>query len=502
MEHQEMPFDAIAALPGASQVSLARAVFSMQGDAGWTLALDRLAVKRIPLNNALAVFDLFMTLDATQKETTALLEYRADALDATEAQALLRAYEDALRALVAQPDGAISDWVKQAGATHAAPQTSRPAYAPPKTPVQKQLVALWEAHFNRAPIGIHDDFFALGGNSLLAYRLFGQIARDMNANLPLATLYQHTTIERLAAVIEQQPAHRAWSSLVAIQPRGERLPFFGIHGQDGNVLFWRHLVKYLHPDQPFYGIQARGVDGYSKPLSRIEEMAALYLSEVQQVQPAGPYYMGGFSMGGEIAFEMAQRIVAQGGRVDLLVLFDTGNPDRPIRKPATASPDDAESHVSIANATPVNRFDILRRKLMNHMRRLSGMTPREQARYLFNDLQYRTHRARLRSATELYRRLGRRLPPSILQPYLSSIHMEAVLNYLPQPYAGRVTLFRAKQTLVYSPLNSPMGWEPLALGGLELHLFDATHRIVDEEFAEAVGKCLQSCLDKAQMAEI
>lgn len=497
LDHQELPFDAIAELPAAAHVSLARVVMSMQGDAGWTLELAGLHVSRIALFNQRAVFDVFLNVVERDNCVTALMEYRAGVLDAAHAQAMLNAFHAALHAMVEQPGQALKEWMAQAGAPARDMQRTRPVYAPPQTPAQKQLVALWEAHFDRAPIGIHDDFFALGGNSLLAYRLFGRIARDMNANLPLATLYQHTTIARLAAVIEQQPAHRAWTSLVAIQPRGSRPPFFGIHGQDGNVLFWRHIVENLDPEQPFYGIQAQGVDGYSKPLSRIEDMAALYLREMQQVQPAGPYYLGGFSMGGEIAFEMAQRIVAQGGQVNLLVMFDTGNPDRPVR--AAAQPQVEQAAFTHApEIQQPDKFSVLKRKLENHARRLSSMTLDDQARYITHDLRYRAGRARLKATSAAYRRLNRRLPDAILLPSLANAHMAAVLNYAPQPYAGCITLFRASATLAYSPLNSPMGWEPLALGGVDLHLFEATHRIVDPEYAVQVGRRLQMCLDAAQ----
>jgi thioesterase domain-containing protein len=498
LDHQELPFDAIADLPAAAHVSLARAVISMQGDAGWTIELDGLEVTRIELFNQRAVFDVFMNVAERDHHVTAWMEYRAGVLDGAQARHMLTAFASALHALVEQPDQGLADWKAHTGAPARDMQRAQPAYAPPHTPVQKQLAALWEAHFDRAPIGIHDDFFALGGSSLLAYRLFGRIARDMNANLPLATLYQHTTIARLAAVIEQQPAHRAWRSLVAIQPRGSRPPFFGIHGQDGNVLFWRHIVENLDPDQPFYGIQAQGVDGYSKPLSRIEDMAALYLREVQQMQPASPYYLGGFSMGGEIAFEMAQRIVAQGGQVNLLVMFDTGNPERPVRA-AAVPPQAAGITISCApELQPLDRFSVLKRKLVNHMRRLSEMELDDQARYITQDLRYRAGRARLKAAGAAYRRLNRRLPDAILLPSLAHAHMTAVLNYAPQPYAGCITLFRASATLAYSPLNSPMGWEPLALGGVDLHLFEATHRIVDEAYAVQVGRRLQMCLDAAQ----
>jgi len=120
------------------------------------------------------------------------------------------------------------------------------------------------------------------------------------------------------------------SSLVKIQPGGSKPPFFGVHGAGDGILvyYYYNLIPYLGPEQPIYGLQPQGLDGLQVPHSRIEDMAAYYIKEIRTIQPEGPYFLGGASMGGKIVFEMAQQLHAQGQKVAMLVLFDTYGPGR------------------------------------------------------------------------------------------------------------------------------------------------------------------------------
>ena len=144
---------------------------------------------------------------------------------------------------------------------------------------------------------MHDNFFELGGHSLLAARLFAQIEKLTGKNLPLATLFQAPTIDGISALLRREGRGSSWSSLVAIKPTGDRSPFFCVHAAGGNVLGYRSLASRLDPDQPVYGLQARGLDGADVPLESVEEMAAQYVREVRALQPAGPYYLGGACFG-------------------------------------------------------------------------------------------------------------------------------------------------------------------------------------------------------------
>ena len=182
----------------------------------------------------------------------------------------------------------------------------------PRNRVELQLVAIWEQVLGITPIGVRDNFFALGGYSLLALRMFSAIEQTFSIRLPMAVLFQAPTIEQLADVLAGEGCTVRWRSLVAIQPEGKNPPFFAVPGVGGNVLVFARLAKLLGDAQPFYGLQARGLDGKEKPFMRVEEMAAHYIEEIRSIQPHGPYLIGGTCTGGLAAYEIAQQLMAQG----------------------------------------------------------------------------------------------------------------------------------------------------------------------------------------------
>jgi thioesterase domain-containing protein len=200
------------------------------------------------------------------------------------------------------------------------------SFVAPRDLLELQLAQVWEEVLGVAPIGVRDDFFELGGHSLLAVRLLARTERALGETFALSRLFQTPTVERLANLLRQRKRDISRSPLVPIQPRGTRPPFFCVHPGGGNVLCYADLSRSLGSEQPFYAFQAQGLDGSQPPLTRIEDMAALYVREMRSVQPAGPYRLGGWSVGGTVAYEMARQLAAQGERVALLALFDTAAP--------------------------------------------------------------------------------------------------------------------------------------------------------------------------------
>jgi pimeloyl-ACP methyl ester carboxylesterase len=170
---------------------------------------------------------------------------------------------------------------------------------------------------------VKDDFFNLGGDSLSAVRLMLEIEQHFGQKLSLATLFPSSTIEHLASILRQATGSRLSSPLVAIQPSGAKPPFFCVHPIGGNVLCYLDLARHLGEDQPFYGLQASGIDGEGEPKSRIEGMAGYYIEAIREIQPQGPYLLGGWSFGGVVAFEMAQQLHSSGEQVALLALIDS-----------------------------------------------------------------------------------------------------------------------------------------------------------------------------------
>jgi len=195
----------------------------------------------------------------------------------------------------------------------------------PRTLTEVQLVALWQQVLRLQEIGIHENFFDLGGHSLKAAQLFYLLEQVYGRTLPLATLFHAPTIAELADVLTREQWSPPWQSLVAIQQQGAATPLFIVPGVGGNVLIFAQLARCLGPDQPVYGLQARGLDGKESPFTTIPEMAAHYVSEIQRSRPRGPYVIAGACTGGLIAYEIAQQLGSRGEQVKL-ILLDTWHP--------------------------------------------------------------------------------------------------------------------------------------------------------------------------------
>ncbi|MBI4241077.1 MAG: amino acid adenylation domain-containing protein [Candidatus Rokubacteria bacterium] len=351
------------------------------------------------------------------------------------------------------------------------------AFAAPRDALELVLAKTWEKVLDVQPIGIRESFFDLGGHSLLAVRLFAEIEKALGKSIPLAALFQASTIEGLAARIREDGWAAPWSSLVPIQPAGSKPPFFCVHAHGGHVLFYRDLARHLAPDQPFYGLQARGLDGQEPAATRIEEMAENYLGEIRALQPEGPYFLGGYCSGGLVAFEMAQQLHAAGQRVALLALLDT------YGRHVALGPTRRGLASLVGRA--VQRIDF-------EIGNLLLLTPREQWGYLLQKAKRIVARNRVRIDVLV----GRRESPL---NRIQRANLTAVLAYVPRVYPGHVVLFRAgKRPLGYrhDPL---MGWDELAGGGLTVHEVPGYQAaIIDEPRVRVLAMKLRACLAEAQ----
>ncbi len=325
--------------------------------------------------------------------------------------------------------------------------------AAPRDALELQLVKIWETALGVSPVGIHDNFFDIGGDSLLAVGVFLRIEEALGVNLPLATLLQAPTIQQLAALLREDGWTAPWSSLVPIQPGGSRPPFYCVHGVGGNVLNYRALADHLGADQPFYGLQARGLDGAPQPLTCIDDMAAAYVAEVRTLQPEGPYYLGGASFGGNVAFEMACQLRERGDDVALVALFDT-YPAGAARLPQTV-----DAHVW-------DRSGLFRR-LWIHLNRLvrgpdRATYFRKKARRVVRRIIYRSWQA-LDAAVRAF---DQPLPRVLREVQQSNY--KALRDYVPRPYPGRLTLFLAAGEPYEFSIEKERGWRVLARDGLDV----------------------------------
>ncbi|MEE8525380.1 MAG: amino acid adenylation domain-containing protein [Thermoanaerobaculia bacterium] len=196
-------------------------------------------------------------------------------------------------------------------------------FDPPRDSLELRLARILEEILEVRPVGRSDDFFTLGGHSLLAVRLVARIERQLGRRLPVASLFHSSTVESLAHLLRADAKIAADSPLVAISPRGNRRPLFLVHGVRGSAFSFVPLSYGLDSEQPLYAFQSAAlIEGLEADLT-IAAMASRYLELMQTVQPTGPYRLGGWSMGGMVAFEIAQQLAKRGEKVALLALLDT-----------------------------------------------------------------------------------------------------------------------------------------------------------------------------------
>ncbi len=331
-------------------------------------------------------------------------------------------------------------------------------------------------------IGRDQNYFDLGGDSSLAVHLFVQIEKTFSVKLPIFTLFEAPTIAELAAVLRRDAAPAGWSPLVAIQPNGSRLPFFCMHGAGGNVLIYRELSKLLGDDQPFYGLQAQGLDGSAPPLTKIEDMAALYVKEIRRVQPSGPYLLGGYCLGGTIAYEVAQQLRAQGQDVALLALLDTTDWSK---IPAVNIWNDGYMALErflfhVANFFRVDsqgRSEFLAEKMQALRNRIPVWKGILQARF---------HSSSNGTPSE-----------TVVLGRIWKANDRACFAYSPKPYCGKLTNFRPMKQ--YSLFDQPGAkWDTLSQGGHEiivLPVFPAG--MLNEPFVRHLATALRKSIDAA-----
>jgi len=198
-------------------------------------------------------------------------------------------------------------------------------YVPPITFIERQLAKIWTKVLATETIGIDDDYFELGGTSLQSVELFAEIEKEFSTRLPLTTLIQAPTIKQIAQLLNQTGQLTTNSSLVLLNEGEAYPPLFLVHDGFGETLLYRNLARKLQPQRPVYGLQPLSQAGYPILHTRIKDMAAFYLEQVRNIQPDGPYLLGGMCAGGVIALEMALQLQEQGQKISALALMDSAN---------------------------------------------------------------------------------------------------------------------------------------------------------------------------------
>jgi amino acid adenylation domain-containing protein len=375
---------------------------------------------------------------------------------------------------------------------------------PPQDEIETKLVKIWEKLLEVNPIGVTDNFFDLGGHSLLITLLLIEIELLLARRLPVTIMFQAPTIRQLADIIRQQSDAEVQAPCVAFLPEGDQPPLFCIHGAKGNLMFCHGLGMYLDADRPVYGIQEPlRWRGWALP-SRLEEIAAHYIDVMREVQPEGPYFIMGYCFGGVVAFEMAQQLTAQGETVGGVFLLD---PDLPVTY--------SRIFEFLPQLAQVRGVPFLLRDLETHMLRLSKQTPIDACRYIVTELQKKVQKATPGRLMEKLRELSSpTTSPSSDSPAASPAaavsipnqasadinpdvyrfmnYHRAIVNYIPKFYPHPVTLLITETT--YADFGLWGNW--LQLAPCETKRLPGHHKsILREPDIQKLAEAIRDAID-------
>ena len=303
----------------------------------------------------------------------------------------------------------------------------------------EMLTSIWQSVLQQSPIGVEDNFFDLGGDSFLAVSLFNEIARVSGRELPPVMIYQAPTIAALATVLEQ-PTIERFPALVLLKAGTEKPAIFITHGMGGNVMDFYQVVKHIRSRHPIYGMQAKGIDGVDAPLESVEDMAQFFLDAIRQAQPQGPYLLIGYSLGGLVALEMAQRLKEKGENVAMLAMLESW-PHRNCLQYR-------------------QRLGLMVRLIRHHAATLIRLSPREALSYILHPAERLVYVSRDGAGN------ARNRPP-LGASYTAAIERmrdsgyRALKNYRPRFYPGTIKFVRAAISVRF-PEDPILVWGKLA----------------------------------------
>jgi thioesterase domain-containing protein len=383
-----------------------------------------------------------------------------------------------------------------------APEQTRPeqekAYVPPRTKLESILTGMWQRMLSIDKIGIYDDFFELGGNSLKAAIFIHMLEEKLGEKVRVVVLFKAPNIAALASYLSEHhldavsgmceystdgdrkiasltQAELPISPLIEIQPKGSKRPFFCVHPIGGHVYCYFDLARYLGIDRPFYGLQSIGLRGEQEPHTHIADIAADFVKAVQDVQPQGPYLLGGYSFGSMVAFEMAQQLQKQGHTIGLLAIFDT---EIMLLNSEAKEKEKADDAILLANL-----FEHLPPLQLDQIRQLD---PDEQLTYMLE----------LAKANNV---VPSDLEFSQARYFLKVLraNVKAAANYVPEAYVGQITFFRAsEQPATETETDPSSGFSRLATRGVNVHEVPGTHvSMFLKPNVQSLAAKLKTCLD-------
>lgn len=400
-------------------------------------------------------------------------------------------------------------------------------FVAPRDALELQLCLLWEEILQVSPLSITANFFEAGGHSLLAVQLMAQIKQRFQQEIPLAVLFQESTIERFAAVLRRQVGTADNSPLVGLQTAGTRAPLFFIHPAGGSAFCYLALARCLGQDQPFYGLQTPGLYDERALSSDVRELAAHYIQAIRALQPQGPYHLGGWCVGGIIAYEMACQLQQSGQDVALLALLDSAPPSG---EPAPAASDTTlflqfawdlgrllGKHIPASyklallglldSALPTFTAGTVDTRLaadfiadlLAQLPGFEGNATPEALEQLSLHEQLRYLLAQVTAA--------RLTPPQEELAYLRHLsvvyrtNVRAIQAYRPQPFSGKIVLYVARDEAANGQ-SEMADWERLSGGQIRIYTVPGDHySILKEPHVQVLAACLRKHMDMGRSPE-
>jgi amino acid adenylation domain-containing protein len=352
-------------------------------------------------------------------------------------------------------------------------------FVAPRDRTELVLASLWQSLLNLETVSVKDDFFALGGNSLMAARLTSKTMSLLGQQVPFQVLYKAPTIEMLASWLKSNSPHTGPVSLVPLQLAGKKPPFFFLHGWGGGVRGFEGLARGLGPDQPVYGLMAAGLDGTRPRHIAVEEMAVHYAKEIRGCQPEGPYYLGGYSTGGWIAFAVALELQRQGQSIGMLALIDTSLFN--CKLPRTIHLRWTAGHIS--------------GRLGHHARKFLRVSNGERLRYVAG--RWKALKFIMRGS---YRKeISLKIPDPLLVPDQvgqgSDYYCDLVKRFRPECYEGSIDYFCSEGAKA-SILSS---WNHFASRGVLVHPLPGRHlKLLESSVLPDLTIVFRTILNRAQ----
>lgn len=354
---------------------------------------------------------------------------------------------------------------------------SKQKYTAPRTKEEKLVAEIWQEILKIECIDIFSNFFEMGGHSIMAVNVMIKIEKETGKRIPLSALFQHSTVEKLAKLLNTENEISS-DYLVAVKPNGSKIPLFMIHGSGLNILNFADVINHFDEDQPIYGFQGVGSNGYTDWFESIEAMAACYIDSIIKINPKGPYAIAGFSFGGIVAFEIARQLKEQGKIVSIIALLDT-------------YVDSSYYNASYRQKKLLRYYDRTYKRMYYLIEMLTS---------------WESLKLRISSKKEYILKKYFGLNDTMTEQELLALEQfkeasrmvdKIVDRYHLKPQDMEVDLFRAEDNEYFRLDPKHLGWKKVALKGVNIHNISGNHlSIVAPPNDKVLARMIQNILDE------